>query len=191
MSRYRFWIHKKDDKGRPLDEKIVKAAEEVAPTLARYRQHEIRCESTTNAMLQAAVEAASRAKRTKPIDNPIGYLTFAYKRIVDRFLNREKKLVPVDDTFLEDLSNSRGNTSFEEVLHNRLLLEKLLNSMDTETRQVFDWRLRGFSMNEIAKELRITPNSLSARYTRGLKKAMNKLSESNRESQAHDAREAV
>ena len=191
MSRYRFWIHKKDDKGRPLDEKIVKAAEEVAPTLARYRQHEIRCESTTNAMLQSAVEAASRAKRTKPIDNPIGYLTFAYKRIVDRFLNREKKLVPVDDTFLEDLSNSRDNTSFEEVLHNRLLLEKLLNSMDTETRQVFDWRLRGFSMNEIAKELRITPNSLSARYTRGLKKAMNKLSESNRESQAHDAREAV
>jgi len=31
MFRYRFWFHRKDGKGRPLDEKIVKAAEEIAP----------------------------------------------------------------------------------------------------------------------------------------------------------------
>lgn len=191
MSRYRFWIHKRDDKGRPLDEKIVQAAEEIAPTLARYRQHEIRCESTTNEMLQSAVEAASKAKRMKPIDNPIGYLTLAYKRIVDRFLNRQRKLVSVDDTFLEDLSNARDNASSEELIHTRLFLEKLIDSMDTETREICERRMRGYSMSEIAKELRITPNCLSARYTRGVKKAMQKVSEGDRESRQNDAREAV
>jgi len=191
MARYWFWIHKKDGKGRPLDESVVKAAEQLAPTLARYRQHEIRCESTTNTMLQSAVEAASRAKRTRPIENPIGYLTFAYKRIVDRFLNRQRKVVAVDNTFLEDLLNARDSVSFEDLIHDRLFLEKLIDSMDTETRQICEQRMRGYSMNEIAKELGITPNSLSARYNRGVKKAMQKVSEGSLESQNHGTREAI
>ena len=33
MARYRFWIHDKDRKGQPLDENILKTAEEIAPTL--------------------------------------------------------------------------------------------------------------------------------------------------------------
>lgn len=168
MFGYRFWIHKKDDNGRPLDENIVKAAEEAATTLARYRQHEIRCESTINAMLQSAVEAASKAKRKKAIDNPIGYLTLAYKRIVDRFLKRRRKLVTVDDTFLEDLVNASGIISFEEWIHNRLLLEKLINSMDTETRRICNLMSQGYSMNEIAKQLHISANCLSKRHGRGV-----------------------
>src|SRR5438132_5085674 len=102
MFRYRFWIHKKDKRGRPLDESIVKAAEEIAPTLARYRQREIRCESTTNSMIQSAVEIASKAKRARPLENPIAYLTFIYKRVVDRSLNRKRRLVPVSDDILEE-----------------------------------------------------------------------------------------
>src|SRR5437879_543210 len=129
MFRYRFWFYRKDGKGRPLDEKIGKAAEEIAPTLARYREHEIRCESTIDEMMQSAVEAASKAKRSRPLENPIGYLTFIYKRIVDRSLNRTKRLVTVDDTFLEDLLNAHSGTSLEEQIHNRLLMEKLINCM--------------------------------------------------------------
>src|SRR6185295_10075591 len=84
MFRYKFWIHKKDEKGRPLDENIVKAAEEIAPALARYRQREIQCESTTNSLLQKAVEVASKANRRRPLEKPIAYFTSIYKRIVDR-----------------------------------------------------------------------------------------------------------
>src|SRR5215510_8141613 len=89
MARYRFWIHDKDRKGRPLDEDILKTAEGLAPTLTRYREQEIDCESTSNEMLQSAVEAASMARRRNHIENPPGYLTQIYKRIVDRFLDRE------------------------------------------------------------------------------------------------------
>jgi RNA polymerase sigma factor (sigma-70 family) len=175
MTRYRFWVHDKDRKGRPIDETILKAADEIGPDLARYREEEVDCESTSNAMLQSAVEAASHAKLNSEIENPPGYLTSVYKRIVDKFLARKKKLVPVDDSFLEDLANSEGVASFEDAIHNHLLIEKLLNAMDPDTRRICQWRLQGYSMREIAKELRVTPNSLSVRYTRGLKKATNDL----------------
>jgi RNA polymerase sigma factor (sigma-70 family) len=171
MGRYQFWVHDKDKKGQPLDEKFLKAADEIGPELARYRQQEIDCESTSNAMLQSAVEAASQATRSAQIENPPGYLTSVYKHIVDRFLARKKKLVPVEDSFLEDLANSEFVASSEEAIHRRLLVEQLLNAMDADTRQICQWRLEGYSMHEIAKELRITPNCLSVRYTRGLKKA--------------------
>jgi DNA-directed RNA polymerase specialized sigma24 family protein len=89
-------------------------------------------------------------------------------------------MVPVDDDYLEDLANSGASASFEEVVHNRLMLEQLLGAMDTDTRQICQWRLQGFSVNEIAKELGMTPNCLSVRYTRGLKKAVSQVLNSRR-----------
>ena len=172
MARYRFWIHDKDRKGRPLDEDILKTAESIAPTLTRYRSQEIDCESTSNDMLQSAVEAASLARRKNHIENPPGYLTQIYKRIVDRFLDREQKLVPVDDDFLEDLANAGHRSSVEDIIHNRLLLERLINAMDEETRQICNWRLEGYSEAEIARLLNTSANAVSVRYTRGFKKAM-------------------
>jgi len=53
-------------------------------------------------MLQDAVEAASKALRRNPIANLRGYITTIYKHNVDKSLDHEKKLVPVDDEFLED-----------------------------------------------------------------------------------------
>ena len=171
MTRYRFWIHDKDRKGQPLDENILKTAEELAPTLTRYRRDELDCESTSNDMLQSAVEAASKAKRSNHVENPPGYITSIYKRIVDKFLDRHQKLVPVDDAFLEDLANNGQTGSVEDVLHNKLLMERLINAMDSETRQICSWRLEGYSEAEIAKLLNTTPNAISVRYTRGYKKA--------------------
>jgi RNA polymerase sigma factor (sigma-70 family) len=180
MARNPSWIHDRDKAGQPLDEAILKAAEEIGPSLTRYRQQEIDCESTSNVMLQSAVEAASKATRSTAIENPPGYLTSVYKRLVDKFLARQKRMVPVDDDYLEDLANSGTSASFEEVVHNRLLLEQLLGAMDSDTRQICQWRLQGYSVNEIAKELGITPNNLSVRYTRGLKKAVGQVLNSRR-----------
>src|SRR6185295_2191194 len=101
MARYRFWINDKDKKGEPLNENILKTAEEIAPALTRYRQQELNSESMSNDMLQSAVEAASKASSRNQIENHRGYLASIYKRIVDKFLEREKRIVSVDDGFLE------------------------------------------------------------------------------------------
>jgi len=170
MARYRFWLYKKDRKGRPIDKAILKIAEEIGHDLAPYRQKELD-ESTSNEMLQSAVEAASQATQNSTIEDPPGYLTSVYKRIVDRFLSRKKRLVPADDSFLGGLANTEGPESFEDAMHDRRLVEKILKAMDPDTRRICQWRLQGYSMREIAKELKITPDCVSVQYTRGLKKA--------------------
>jgi len=175
MARYQFWIHDKDRNGQPLDEKILKAAEEVGPTLTRYREQEVGCESTANEILQAAVEAASKATRNTRIENPPGYITSVYKRFVDKFIAHHEKLMPVDSEFHEDLADSQSVNSFEEFILNRLLMERIVKTMDPETRQIFNWKNVGYSVTEIAKELSVRPNLVSLRFMRGMQKVAQTL----------------
>ena len=172
---YRFWFHNKDDKGRPLDERLLKAAEEIAPALTRYREEELDCESTANELLQAAIEAGSKAKRTRPIENPIAYITSVYHRFVDNRLDRLNKVVLVDDEILEELGNSGRVESFEQQAHNRLVLEKVMDLMDPKTRQISIWILEGYTQKEIAKDLGMSPNSLTVEFNRGLSKTAKRI----------------
>jgi len=172
---YSFWFHNKDDKGRPLDEQLLKAAEEIAPLLTRYRHEEIDCDSTANELLQSAIEAGSKAKRTKPIENPIAYITSVYRRFVDKTLDRLNRVMPVDDEFLEELANSGHIQSFEELVHDRLLLERLMDLMDPKTRQISVWILQGYTQKEIARNLGMTPNSLSVEFNRGLSRTARRM----------------
>jgi len=188
MGRYQFWFHGKDKKGRPLDENLLKAAEELAPMLTRYRQQEIDCESTCNDILQEAVEATSDAMRRKPIANVHGYITTIYKRNVDKSLDHDQNLVPVDDEFLEDLANTNHAPSFEEWIHERLILDQVFKLMDPYTERICRWRLEGYSESQIAKRLRMTPNAVSVRYTRGLKEAAKELLRGKGKSKRSDAR---
>jgi DNA-directed RNA polymerase specialized sigma24 family protein len=171
---YLFWFHNKDDEGRPLDETLIKAAEEIAPVLTRYRHDEVGCDSTANELLQSAIEAASRAKRTGPIENPIAYLTSVYRRIVDDFLDRLNKEMPVDDQFFEELTSSGYVEPFDELVHDHLELEKLMNFMDERATQICEWILQGFTRKEIAGILGVPRNSLSVEFNRALRSAARK-----------------
>ena len=188
MARYRFWFNDKDRNGQPLDKNVLETAEKIAPVLTRYRHQEIDCESTCNDMLQEAVEAASKASRRNPIANLAGYLARIYKHIVDNFLERKNKLIPVDDDFLETLANTQQAPSFEEWMHNRLVLEKLMKSVDRETRLIWSWRIAGYSESEIAKRLGTSANNVSMRVTRGLREAAKHLIHGKRSSKGKDAR---
>jgi RNA polymerase sigma factor (sigma-70 family) len=180
MAPYPFGLHDKDKEGRPLDKTNFKIAEEIGPDFARYRQEKVDGESTSNA-LQSPAEAASQAGRNSKTESSLGYLTPVYKRIVNKFLARKKGLVPVNDSFLEDLANFEKRQSCEDTIHKRLLVEKILTAMDPDTQRICQWRLQGYSMREIAEELKITPNCLSVRYTRGLKKAATEVLDQKRD----------
>ena len=133
------------------------------------------------------MEAASNATRRNRIANPARYLASIYKRFVDKSPEDKKRLIPVDDEFLEDLANSKRAPSFEEWMRNRLILETLLKLMDADTRRICHWRLEGYSELQIAKRLGISPNAVSVRFTRGFKEAAKELLRGKRGSTSNDA----
>src|SRR5437762_6692397 len=174
MLRYRFWIHSKDASGHPLDETLLKAAEENILMLTRYREKEIGCESTINALLQSVVEAASKANRGRTIRNPAAYLVSAYQHAVDKFLDRQERWVSMDGATLERVHVECG-PSWEDEMHRHMVLEKIMNAMDRETRQIAHWRSAGYSMNDIGRALSIRPRLAYSRYRRGVQKAVKRV----------------
>src|SRR5215831_4180642 len=97
MSPYELWLSEIDEEGNALDPDILKAARELESTFFRYRQREIGCESLTNTIAQAAVEAASRATHGRPVENPRAYLLSVFTRKMNRFLGRQARHVALDD----------------------------------------------------------------------------------------------
>src|ERR1700709_352370 len=118
-SRYTLWIADRDENGSPVDRAFVSAAYDLAPRLFSYRQEEIGCESVTATLIQASVNAASRAAHSVAIENPFGYLLTVFTRKVDRFLARSQTEVPVDDEFLEDAASRQERAdAVATLLHN-------------------------------------------------------------------------
>jgi DNA-directed RNA polymerase specialized sigma24 family protein len=170
MSPYQFWLSETDEHGNPLDPEILKAAQELGPTFFGYRQREIGCESLTNTIAQAAVEAASNATHARPVENPKAYLLSVFTRKMNRFLARQARQVALDD-LSDGKFKKTMKTPNDKPVERRLSLLELLDSMDNETRRISNLRFQGYSMAEIATQLSISSNTLSARYRRGIARA--------------------
>src|SRR5262245_855167 len=170
MSPYELWLSETDEQGNPLDPEILKAARELGPTFFWYRQKEIGCESLTNTIAQAAVEAASKATHDRPVENPRAYLLSVFTRKMNRFLDRQARHIALDD-LSNDNFNKTMKTSDDRPVERQLSLLELLDCMDEETRRISNLRFQGYSMSEIAQQFSISSNTLSARYRRGIARA--------------------
>jgi RNA polymerase sigma factor (sigma-70 family) len=170
MSPYELWLNETDEHGNPLDPEILKAAQELGPAFFGYRQREIGCESLTNTIAQAAVEAASRATHRRPVENPRAYLLSVFTRKMNRFLDRQARHIAFDDLSNENF-NKTMKTPDDKPVERQLSLLELMDCMDEETRRISNLRFQGYSMTEIAQQLLISSNTLSARYRRGIARA--------------------
>ena len=170
MSPYQLWLSETDKDGKPLDPQILKAAQELGATFFGYRQREIGCESLTNTIAQAAVEAASKATHGRPVENPRAYLLSVFTRKMNRFLERQARHIALDDLSNENFNKTMKTPNDKPVEHQLSLLE-LMDCMDEETRRISNLRFQGYSMTEIAQQLSISSNTLSARYRRGIARA--------------------
>src|SRR5262249_25670595 len=135
MSPYELWLSDTDDHGNVLDPQILKAARELGPNFFNYRQREIGCESLTNTIAQAAVEAASKANHGRPIENPKAYLLSVFTRKLNRFLNRQARHIALDDLSNDNL-NKTMKTPEDSPVERRLSIIELLECMDGETRRI-------------------------------------------------------
>ena len=177
-SRYTLWIADRDESGSPVDPTFVSAAYDLAPRLFSYRQEEIGCESVTATLIQASVNAASRAAHSVAIENPFGYLLTVFTRKVDRFLSRSQTEVPVEDEFLEDVASRQERAAaVATLLHNRILAERALSMMSPEVQELCNLHIiHGIPMDAIAEMKGEPRNRLAVRLSRGLKRVAKALS---------------
>ena len=177
LSHYALWISDKDESGALVDPKFVSAAYDLAPRLFSYRHEEIGCESVTATLIQASVNAASRAAHSVAIENPFGYLLTVFTRKVDRFLSRSQTEVPVNDEFLEDFANRQERAdAVATLLDNRILAELALSMMSADVQELCDLHIiHGLPMEAIAQMKGEPRNRLAVRLSRGLKRVAKAL----------------
>lgn len=175
-AHYALWISNRDEEGAPVDPQFIQAAYTLEPILFRYRRRELGCESVTATLIQSAVNSASRAAHSQPIENPTGYLLTVFTRKVDKYLTISGFEVAVEDDFIEDLSvRDVDPRSVSRILEDRVLFCQLKCHMDDWTRMVLGMRLFGYSNEEIARDLGEPANRVAVRFWRGMKKAANLL----------------
>jgi RNA polymerase sigma factor (sigma-70 family) len=161
----RIWIGPADDQGNPRLEQAAYAIEQSA---LRYRQGELRDEGIAVALLEAAVHIGSRAGPWAPIANPAAYLRKIFARLVDDEVDRRHRFVSVEAAGLDERLTAKDGC--HDDIERVLLVETLLERMDSQTRRVVEARMIGMSIEEIATELGVTTNCVSQRLKNGLER---------------------
>ncbi len=174
--QYALWICDKDETGASVDPQFIRAAYELAPTLLRYRKRELGCESIAADLIQAAVNAASRAAHFKPVGDPSAYLFTVFSRKVNRHLQKANVEVTLAEEFVDDLvRGGQDQSSTTQTIEDRILLREFKAQMDDWTRKICNMKLVGYSIEEIARDLGEPTNRVAVRYTRGITKAAKRL----------------
>lgn len=168
-----FWIPPVDENGFEVDKRFVDAAHSRARDLRAYRARELPDEAVRAELVEKAVYAASRAKRTEPVRDPKRYLLATFARLVDEYIARERF---VDQQSPEEIDRlPLASDSASQSIERRIFCDEILNAMDVQDRLAWERRVLGYEVQEIAAELNVTSDCLSTRMRRGLRQAARML----------------
>ena len=164
----RIWIGPADEEGSPIDPRLEEAAYALEQIALAYRRDELGDEACASALLEAAVQIGSRAGPRARIDSPSAYLRKIFVRLVDAEIDKRCRLVSIEAVEIDERFPATDGRI--EDIERSLLIETLLDRMDARTLQIVEARMIGMSMEEIARALGVTPNCVSQRLKRGLKR---------------------
>ena len=171
-SSSRIWIRETDPTGLPVDPAFIAAAYRKEKEFFRLRRREFPDDARVASLIEEAVYRASRAVRNEPVRDPGGYLYRVYANLLDQEIGKEVPTVSHEDAFLERLDSSG---SAKSDLTERIYGRELLDAMDPDIRLVWERRMVGYQVKEIAKEINVSPDCLSTRIRRGTKEALKRL----------------
>lgn len=159
------WISPFDEHQAPIDPVFLEAAADIGTDFFLYRAAALQDDSRALELAERAVHCASRARKLRPIEDPVAYLFRIFTRLVDQELARSRRFVPLPEELLGAIDfNKSGNRPPD--LDRLILWREVLESLD-DTMQWVLRRLRsGFSIHEIADDLGVSPNTLSKRLSR-------------------------
>ena len=77
------WISPVDEHDVPVDPVFLQAAGQIGLDFLLYRAAELNDESRAMELAEKAVHQASRARKARPVEDPVAYLFRAFRRLVD------------------------------------------------------------------------------------------------------------
>ena len=94
--------------------------------------------------------------------DPAGYVYTTFKRLVDEWLARDRR---IEYKPIEELDRVAGPPTLVEA-EAKVLRREALEALDEVSSYACARRVAGYQINEIADELKMSPDSLSARLRR-------------------------
>lgn len=169
------WIPETDAKGTPADPSFVRAAYQNAKRFLRYRASEMTDSARRAELLEAAVFRASKAKKSRPVEDCGRYLFKIYSALVNKELARSPRTINKEPETLDYLAAALSSPNVESEMTERIYRAELLSAMPPNARWIWERRLAGFALSDLAKELNVSADTLDARQRRGLKDALKRL----------------
>ena len=168
------WVSPVDDDNQPIDPVFLEAARSIGGDFLFYRARELNDDGLAVELAEKAVHRASRARKNEPVREPRAYLFRTFTNLVDEQIRRGRRFLPLTEEIIHHVSERRGSKA-EQELEREVDWKKILGSLDQTTRWVLE-RLRwGFTIQEIAREMGIRPNTLSQRVRRARQQLRNTL----------------
>ncbi len=172
-SQLLLWVSPVDDRGDAVDPAFLTAAEHIGGDFFLYRAREMNDPSRALELAERAVHRASRSKKKRPVEDVVAYLFRTFTNLVDQELERARRFLSLSDELLHAIGR-RQHGDVQGQFDRNIAWRELLDSVDEQMRWVL-WRLYwGFSIDEIAGELGVPPNTLSQRLSR-LRKRLKKV----------------
>ena len=164
-SRRLIWIPPTDGDGNPVDPRFAEAAYQHAAYAFKYRQDEVQDQSIASSLMEEAVFRASKSARSHDVANPWAYLLQTFRRLVDQRIKADRRITLTEPAVLDQAFPAHGHRS--EDIERGILLREVYAQMDEKTRQIVMAVVAGKSIEQIAVDLHVTPNTVSQRLKNG------------------------
>lgn len=179
MNNPLFWMSHKDQKGRPIPQVLLDAAQLVWPRVLWLTERELKDTARAAEILEKAVcLVASIMRRKGPqerILNLESYLYWAAVRTLNRTVERDKMIQFIDD--LEPVVDPQTDSYRHRIsgTQKQLLIKQVMRYLDARTRRMFLLRVKGFSWENVGAFEGMKANHAAVAYNAGVEKARQRI----------------
>ncbi len=169
------WIQSRDKRGRPIDPKVLDAAQRNWGRVLEYVRRELQDAPRAAEILERVVHSVSNAmrrnfhrQRVKDLD---AYLYWAFTRKVRKIVARERMIQYV--AFSEDLVplETAQDSKWVHKIEDEILLKQLLGYLEERPRGMVLLRAGGYSWKEVARALGISVNNALVQFNHAIEKS--------------------
>ena len=172
-----FWMRARDSQGRPIDPRVVAVCEGLWPWAYRHVEWELHDPASAAQLVEGvAIEVSGRLQDDPGVShNLAGYFITAFHRLVRHQFLKENRVTY--EGLLRELEQNHHLTApdWEAAMERELCLKVLVDQLPHQARHMLNYRILGFSWNEIGRALRLSGKQARSRFYYELDKVHAKL----------------